>query len=118
MKSTAAFCLSFFAAILICTAQPYFDIANVDCYLLKSQATGEQPAKPNTTWLPVSLKIPIKLKKDLLIVNPFFESYTIDANNLYGIALPTSYIKQWKQENWKTAFSFIPRISSDLENLS
>lgn len=75
----------------------------------------------NNKWITAGMQLPLKLREDYLIISPFFEKYSIDneaGQNLYGVSLSLAYLKQWKNKSWKTAFAFIPRISSDFKNVS
>lgn len=74
-------------------------------------------------WVTAGMDIPLKMKGDVLLFSPLFETYlfssaSLSNKNLYGFALPVSYLKQWKNQKWKTSFTLIPRLSSDLENIS
>jgi hypothetical protein len=69
--------------------------------------------------------LPVKLHEDVLVLNPFFESYRLKFNEqddnqhtLNSIGFPVVFLRQWKNEKWKTAFVFIPRINSDFKNIS
>jgi hypothetical protein len=109
--------------ILKVSGQPYFDIANV--YYQQSPDNSlyhsdETPVK--TEAAAARLKAAFKIKKDLLIVNPYFEYYKFKISEspeqkLYNTGLALTYLKQWKDEKWSTAFVAVPRISSDFKNI-
>jgi hypothetical protein len=92
-------------------AQPYIDIVSIRNYVMPA-ASKYSDAEENTNWFTAGLDLPIKLKENYLLLSPFFERYTTNTyENLYGAAFPVTFLKQWKNQSWKTAFTFIPRYS-------
>jgi hypothetical protein len=102
--------------------QPYIELVNIRYYEMPEQSKLVNNGKTsNNRWITAGIQLPLKLQKDYLIISPFFEKYSIESEvgqNLYGISLSLAYLKQWKNKSWKTAFAFIPRISSDFKNVS
>src|SRR3954471_22765640 len=93
---------SFFAK-----AQPYIDILNLEYYHLPEKTDHvKDNEKADVRWLKASLQAPLKMKEDYFIINPFYEQYEFTSQGfsekLYGIALPLTYLKQWKNPKWKT----------------
>ena len=113
--------MKIFSVVLVlfsytCQAQPYFDVAAFRFHHLPA---GNNDATLETNWLQAEISLPKKIKEDVFVVSPFFEMYDFSfGNNVYGFALPLTYVKQWKKEKWKTAFTVIPRLNSDLKNIS
>jgi hypothetical protein len=103
-------------------AQPYIEVVNIRYYQMPEQSKLVNNGRPsNNKWITAGMQLPLKLREDYLIISPFFEKYSIDneaGQNLYGVSLSLAYLKQWKNKSWKTAFAFIPRISSDFKNVS
>lgn len=103
-------------------AQPFTDIFNVRYFILPARTDfSGADEKVTTTWRTVSVELPLKMKEDYLVFRPNFESYSFGnsefiKNDLYGVALPVTFLMQLKNKSWKTAITFIPRISSDFEN--
>ncbi len=103
--------------------QPYFDIANV--YYQRSPDkslyhSDENPLK--TELISSSLQAAFKNKKDYVIINPFCDYYKLSFNDdgnqkVYGIGMALTYLKQWNNEKWSTAFVVIPRLNSDLKKV-
>ncbi|HKR06594.1 MAG TPA: DUF6268 family outer membrane beta-barrel protein, partial [Bacteroidia bacterium] len=104
-------------------AQPYFDIANIyyqqspDNSLIHSD---ENPLK--TQLVSASVQAAFKIKKDYFIINPFCDYYQLQFSfpgkqELYGTGLSLTYLKQWKNEKWSTAFVAIPRVNSDMKKV-
>jgi len=122
-------CKTLIALILVisstCIAQPYFDVANIQ-YIHSGEKKFSGPDNPSEIrYWNVQVGAPLKLQKDLLIFNPSLESYRFMLSpplnswiTVYGVSLPITFLKQWKNEKWKTAFVFIPRINSDFKNIN
>lgn len=110
-----------FAEKLFC--QPYFDVANFYFQYSPDQSlinVDKNSLKTNYGY--ASIKFPVKLKNDLLVINTFYENIQINygggaTQKLYGTGFFMTYLRQWKNEKWKTAFIAIPRINSDFENI-
>ncbi|MFI5219053.1 MAG: DUF6268 family outer membrane beta-barrel protein [Bacteroidia bacterium] len=111
----------FFSNRLI--GQPYFDVANFyyqhspDKSLFNSDKISLQ-----TNYFNLSLKYGLKLKSDLLVINPFYENLKLNyadepKQNLHGTGFFLTYFKQWKNPKWQTAFVAFPRINSDFKNI-
>ncbi len=104
-------------------AQPYFDIANI--YYQQSPDNSlyhsdENPLK--TQLISASLQAAFKIKKDYVNFNPFCDYYQLQFSlpgkqELYGMGLGLTYLKQWRNEKWSTAFVVIPRLNSDLKKV-
>jgi len=108
-------------------AQPYFDPAAIQYQLSPDRAvTGEDKTPISVHYLQANVNIPLKIvKEDKLLINPFFEMWKLDFKNsvsqdirLYGAVLALTYLKQWKNPNWKTAFVGIARLSSDFREIN
>jgi len=100
--------------------QPYIDLLGVEYYRLPAGTSYSGDNKLTTSWFKASIQAPIKIKEDYLIIQPSYEQYTFDKSvtfpgNLYGISLPLTYIRQWNNKQWQTAFVVIPRISAELQ---
>lgn len=116
----ALFVLFLFAAMDI-FAQPYFDIVNI--YYRQSPGkslyhTGENRLK--TELVSVNLQAAFKVKKDYIVVNPFCDYYNLRFSNgqqqeMYGLGIALTWLKQWKNEKWSTAFIAIPRLNSEMQ---
>jgi hypothetical protein len=98
-------------------AQPYIDIVNVRYYSMPINNSLYSHPKYNSEWITAGMDVPIKLKDNYLLISPYFETYTT-FEFLYGIALPITFVKQWKNPSWKTAFTFIPRLSYEEQEIS
>jgi hypothetical protein len=118
----------FTIAVFICIssaafAQPFFDVANV--YYLQSPDNSlyhsdDYPVK--TTLFSANLNAAFKSKEDYFIINPFcdayqFESPETEKQKLYGMGMSLTWLKQWKNKKWQTAFVAIPRLNSDLKKI-
>jgi hypothetical protein len=117
-------CVKYFLLLLLLSpfqkssAQPYVDLINAKYYAMLQQKNN-----PDVNWMTIGMDVPLKMKKDYLVLSPTFENYHFSSDNnsstdLYGINFPITFLKQWTNEKWKTAFTFIPRINSDFENVS
>src|SRR4051812_16310587 len=91
-------------------AQPYIDVVSVGNYIMPANGAG---GKEYTDWFTAAMDLPVKIKDDYLLLSPFYEEYALALSDghLYGAAFPVTYLKQWKNPLWKTAFAFIPRLS-------
>jgi hypothetical protein len=108
-------------------AQPYFDPVGIQYQLSPNRAvTGEDKNPISIHYLQANVNLPVKIvKEDKLLINPIFEMSELDFKNsvsqdvhLYGAVLALTYLKQWKNPNWKTAFVGIARLSSDFKNVN
>lgn len=123
-KITATFFALFLLSASEFCAQPYFDIVNV--YYRQSPRKSLYHTDENrlkTELVSASLQAPFKVKKDYIIVNPFCDYYKLQFNTdgsqeLYGLGLAVTWLKQWKNEKWSTAFVFIPRLNSELQKVN
>ncbi len=114
----------FFAFHNFLSAQPYFDVVNfqfVNSPEKKFLNSKNNPSGIN--YFSAQAGLPFKLKKDLLLFNPFYEQYNLwlqtetnTTQTLNSIGLPVTFLKQWKNPAWKTAFVFIPRINADFKS--
>lgn len=109
--------LILFPALL--QAQPFLDLASV--YFQYSAA--DRPKDNSTLYTElasVSLTLPLKIDSDYFVINPVYENFkiTFPANykdHTFQVAyLPLTWLHQWNAK-WKTAFVFIPRMSSELK---
>ena len=122
----------FFLFLIFCSgfnllAQPYIDIFSVHYQRSPDAALFGKGKNPFATdYLNANINLPVKVfKHDRLLINPVFEWNKLtfikqDSTNinLYGITLALSYVKQWKNEKWKTVLVSVNRISSDLKNIT
>jgi len=97
--------------ILICLqgwmlahAQPYIDLIN--CRYVASPGFSSSSNKNDLNYASINTAVPLKFKTtDALIFNPFAEEWTATVEpehpteNYYGIALPVSYLKNFKGSN-------------------
>ena len=64
--------------------------------------------------------IPLQTDSDFVLFNPTYENFNVLFNesqlNLHSVSLPISWLHQWKNKKWKTAFVFIPCMMSDKES--
>lgn len=102
-------------------SQPYFDVANF--YYQKSPTQSLFHSNDNeikSQLFFANFNVAIKLKEDYFIINPFFEHYQLNYSEnkkFYGIGIPLTYRKQWKNSKWQTTFAIVPRINSDLDKV-
>jgi hypothetical protein len=96
-------------------AQPFIDLVSVRYYSMPASYEYEvRETEGNNKWFTVNTDLPLKLKDDYLLFSPAYEMYVLpepNNENLSTTSLPISYIKQWKNPSWKTAFTLIPRVS-------
>lgn len=105
-------------------AQPFFDVANI--YWQQSPNKSLYHSNENslkTNLISASLQAAFKVKKDYVIINPFADYYELrfwenPKQKLYGIGMSLTYLKQWKNEKWSTAFVAIPRLNTEMKNVS
>lgn len=100
-------------------AQPFIDIAGFNYqrgFPLKNSDANHLTTHFNQTFL----NVPLKLDSDFIVLNPMYENLNVRLNEsqftLHSVSLPVSLLHQWKNQKWKTAFVFIPRMMSDKEN--
>jgi len=99
-------------------AQPFIDLVSV--YYQYSAA--DKPHNNNTVYTDLSsfsLTIPLKVDSDYIVFNPTYENfrmafpYSFVDREFHSVYMPISWLHQWNHK-WKTAFVFIPRVSSAL----
>ena len=100
-------------------AQPFLDIASV--YYQYSAA--DKPDHNNTLYTDltsVAFTLPLKIDSDYFVINPVYENFRMTfpvsfVDRQFQVAyLPLTWLHQWNSK-WKTAFVFIPRVSSQLD---
>ena len=120
------FTITLFIIRLHLSAQPYFDVLNIQFINSPDRNLANKTSSPSAIqYLSVQTGLPVKMNQNFIVFNPFYESYRLkltgEQNNsltFYSVGLPVTYLKQWKTEKWKTAFVLIPRINSDFEKIS
>ncbi|TAH42814.1 MAG: hypothetical protein EYC69_04385 [Bacteroidetes bacterium] len=107
--------------VLTSTAQPFFDLFTLHNQWSKPSIDGaNDSADINTSIFETSLTIPIKIRKDVLAISPSYSSASLkpdyaDRINFQSMMLSLAFIKQWKNEKYKTSFVFISRSNKDPE---
>ena len=100
-------------------AQPFIDLVSI--YYQYSAA--DKPRNNNlvyTNLASVGLTVPLKVDSDFVVINPVYENFRMTFPHVFvprefhSIYMPLSWLHQWNPV-WKTAFVFIPRISSQLD---
>jgi hypothetical protein len=126
-RSVSFFIVCFF---LLCagsaTAQPYFDILTIHSIISPERSLTDSKKNPSAIkYFSAQIGIPFQLNKDVLLVNPFIEQYslklqsgTTKTTTVGSVGIPITFLKQWKDSTWKTAFIFIPRINSEIRELT
>ncbi len=107
------------------SAQPYFDVLTI--HYINSPEKRLFNSGNNVSdihYFSAQIGLPFKLKKDLLIFNPFYEQFNFllksepgTTQTFKSIGLPVTFLKQLKNPSWKTGFAFIPRINADFRNI-
>jgi len=126
-KNISATVILLFSQVLfhsISCAQPYFDIANI--YYQQSPGKSLFHSDENhlkTQLISVNLRAAFKIRNDRIVINPFCDYYRLQfpgnsTRELYGIGMGLTYFRQWKNEKWATAFSIIPRMSSEMKKVN
>jgi len=101
-----------FAAVPAC-AQPLFDPVSVAYH-----QWADDRGAPGVSWLTGQVSLPVEVGKDLLVAGPAFERYAFETgSDLYGVALPVTWVHTLN-DRWKASATAIPRISSDLEDVT
>lgn len=109
------------------SAQPFFDVTSVYYQHSPDAALFGKDKNPFATdYFLANVNLPVNInKKDRFLINPVFEWSRLNFIqreylnvDLYGITLALTYMKQWKNEKWKTAFISVNRISSDLYKIN
>jgi len=103
-------------------AQPYLDVAS----FYYQYSAGDKPSSDKYHAVDIemgsiSLTAPLKVDSDYVILNPTYEDLKMNYQDSFPdmrfhiFYLPVTWLHQWKNPNLKTAFGFVPRISSTLE---
>lgn len=118
MMKKVVFILIFFPAW--CKAQPFIDL--VSAYYQYSAA--DKPKNNNTIYTglaSVAVTLPLQVDSDYIVINPVYENFRMtfpfrftDREFHVGY-IPITWLHRWNAK-WKTAFVFIPRISSLLDS--
>ncbi len=104
---------------LVGNAQPFIDLVSV--YYQYSAA--DKPVHKNTVYTDiaaVSLTLPLKVDSDYIVINPVYENFRMTfpgsfvSREFHAAYIPITWLHRWN-EKWKTAFVFIPRLSSQLD---
>jgi hypothetical protein len=114
--------LLFYFLPLMLQAQPYLDVASAYFqYSPGDKPPSDKYKSVNIEMGSVSLNVPLKVDSDYIVFNPTYENLKMDFsdtyndNNFHIGYLPITWIHSWKQGKMKTAFGFVPRISSTLD---
>ena len=98
------------------SAQPYIDLVN--CRYTVSPGFSSSPNKNELDYANISVSLPLKFKNsNVLLVNPFFEKWSAAVEpehpmeNYYGVALPVSYLKNFKGSNSSLITTAILRMN-------
>jgi hypothetical protein len=103
---------------LFLRAQPFLDV--VSAYYQYSAA--DKPVHNNTLYTElasVALTIPLKIDSDYFVISPVYENFTVIFpltfvdRQFHAGYVPLTWLHRWNTR-WKTAFVFIPRVSSAL----
>ncbi len=112
--------LSIFLLPLFACAQPFLDV--VSSYYQYSPADrAVNNNAVNTQLAAISLTLPFKINSDYFVINPVYENFRMISprtfiNREFHVGfIPLTWLHQWKSK-WKTAFVFIPRVSSQLDD--
>ncbi len=124
MKKFLFYFVAFATICGIASAQPYIDIASV--YHQSSLADNSSNSKTpmNIEMTSAFLNIPLQVDSDYILINPIYENYRlnvsseIDPVKLTAAYIPLTWLHQWLNPKWSTAFVVIPRLSSDLAELA
>lgn len=93
-------------------AQPFIDIARASFQQWAEESSGDA-----TSRLFGRLAIPIEKGMHVMLPAVTFERYETGGERLYGIAMPLGYIHD-AGGNWKAGGWIIPRLSSNLEDVT
>jgi hypothetical protein len=105
---------------LLIQAQPFLDIANVHFQYSAADKTSDKHTL-YTELTSVSFTLPLKIDSDYFVINPVYENFRLifpavyDNKEFHAGYIPLSWLNRWNAK-WKTAFVFIPRVSSEFEN--
>lgn len=113
--------LLFLQITLTLHAQPFVDIISSNYqYNLANEQLNKNKLPLTTNVFNISLNLPLKVDSDYIIVNPSYENQFLNfdeqVNNLtiHSATLPLTWLHQWKNQKWKTAFVFVSRLNSDM----
>ncbi len=112
------FLLSFLDSVY---AQPYIDILNIHGqWSNPGNRTSDDSLKKEIRYFSIDCTVPIKIKKDVLVLSPFLADIQLSGSEVNSIvarsiALPLGFVKQWKNERIKTSFVLISRVNKDPE---
>ena len=97
-------------------AQPYIDLIN--CRYVASPGFSSNSNKNALNYASINTTVPLKFKNtDVLVLTPFAEKWIAIAEpehpteNYYGIALPVSYLKNFKGSNTSLFMMAILRMN-------
>ncbi len=100
-------------------SQPFIDIISANYQFNPADETISSSKIPLTaTIVGAALNIPFKIDSDYIALNPSYENQSLqydsreNISSLNSFALPISWLHQWKNQKWKTAFVFISRINT------
>ncbi len=120
MKKSLFHFVAFIMLSRMASAQPYIDIASV--YHQSSPADNSSNSKTpmSIEMSSVFLNIPLQVDSDYILINPVYENYRLNVSSeinpvkLTAAYVPVTWLHQWKNPKWSTAFVAIPRLSGDL----
>lgn len=115
------FLLIAFLFPFIINAQPFIDIISANYqYNLSNEPLSKNKLPLTTNVFNIAINLPLKVDSDYIVVNPSYENQFLNfddsINNLalHSLALPLTWLHQWKNQKWKTAFVFVSRLNGDM----
>jgi hypothetical protein len=120
MKKSLLYFVSFTILSITASSQPYIDIASVCRQTSPSDNSDNSKNPVDIEMTSAFLNIPLKIDSDYILINPIYENYKLNMSpevnslKLTAAYVPVTWLHQWKNRKWSTAFVAIPRLSSDL----
>ncbi len=108
-------------SVQVAQAQPFFDLLNIQGQWSKpSSNNANDSSETETRYFETTLTLPIKIKQDVLAISPSysqlsFKSGYSDAEviRMQSMLLSLAYVRQWKNDKFKTSYVFISRSNQD-----
>jgi hypothetical protein len=120
MKKSFPCFVAFVILSVVAQSQPYIDVVSVYHQWSPADNSDKSKTPMNVQTTSAFVNMPFKIDSDYVLVNPTYENYTLNLPSeqnsfrLTAAYVPLTWLHQWKNPKWSTAFVAIPRLSGDL----
>lgn len=101
-------------------SQPFIDIISANYqYNPANESINKKKNELTSKIFGIGFNLPLKIDSDYIALNPSYENQLLKIENsssdlkLQSFSFALSWLHQWKNQKWKTAFVFVSRMNED-----